>query len=158
MRDAADVSSTYSNASRRWTRRSFLFIWGGLGAGATLLAACGPASAPAAPTSAPPPTSAPAAAPTGAPTQAAAAATTAKNGGTFRFYAWTDDPPSLDPYVNVSYRVQEFSAFFYSRLLMSKKGPDIKAQAYIMEGDLAESWGPSQDGKTWTFKLRPNAR
>jgi peptide/nickel transport system substrate-binding protein len=140
------------------------------------LAACGPATAPAAPTSAPaapPPTTAPAqaapkpttvapaqAAPaaTAAPTAATQAASAAKNGGTFRFYAWPDDPPSLDPYVNVSYRVQEFSAFFYSRLLMSKKGPDIKAQAYIMEGDLAESWGPSEDGKTWTFKLRSNAK
>jgi peptide/nickel transport system substrate-binding protein len=159
---------------RRWTRRGFLITWGIAGAGATLLSACGPAGAPPAATSAPaaaPPTTAPApaattapavksapAAPTTAPTNAAAAGAAPKNGGTLHFHAWTEDPPSLDPYVNVSYRVQEFSAFFYSRLLMSKKGPDIKAQAYIMEGDLAESWGPSQDGLTWTFKLRSNAR
>ena len=38
---------------------------------------------------------------------------------------------------------------------MSKKGPGIAGQAYIMEGDLAETWKPSEDGKTWTFNLRP---
>src|SRR5262249_54934697 len=57
-----------------------------------------------------------------------------------------------------SFRCQEFAAFFYSRLLMSKKGPGIPAQAYIMEGDLAESWKPSEDGKSWTFNLRPDAK
>ena len=41
---------------------------------------------------------------------------------------------------------------------MSKKGPGIPAQAYIMEGDLAESWKVSPDGKVWTFNLRPNAK
>jgi peptide/nickel transport system substrate-binding protein len=174
VQDLADTSP--SPVFRRWTRRGFLITWVSAGAAATLLAACGPAVTPPAATSAPPapapttppaaaPTTAPlattapaaAAAPTSAPT-AAAAATNVKNGGTFRFYAWPDDPPSLDPYVNVSYRIQEFSAFFYSRLLRSKKGPGIAAQAYIMEGDLAESWGPAQDGKSWTFKLRQNAR
>ena len=177
MADGVDATST--PAVRRWSRRGFLITWGGIAAGASLLAACGPASAPAAPTSppAPPPTTAPAATtepaaanPTAAPTTLAAAPAqptaapapttnpNIKTGGTFRFLAWTDDPPSLDPYVNVSYRVQEFSAYFYSRLLMSKKGPGIKAQAYIMEGDLAESWGPEPDGKTWTFHLRQNAK
>jgi ABC-type transport system substrate-binding protein len=158
------------------TRRRLLIAWGVAGVGATLLSACGPAVAPPAATTAPAaPTSAPAPAPTGAPAvQSAPAATAApaaaptsgasqaaaqtpKDGGSFKFNIWTDDPPSLDPYLNVSFRVQEFSAFFYSRLLMSKKGPGIASQAYIMEGDLAESWKPSEDGKTWTFTLRPNA-
>jgi ABC-type transport system substrate-binding protein len=149
-----------------------------------LLSACGPASAPAAPTSAPAapaPTTAPTTAPAAAakPTAAPAAATTApaaatkpttapaaatqptsaaQNGGQFKFNIWTDDPPSLDPYANVSFRVQEFAAFHYSRLLMSKKGPGVDGQAYIMEGDLAETWKPSEDGKTWTFNLRQNAK
>jgi ABC-type transport system substrate-binding protein len=161
---------------RRWNRRGFLIAWGGFGVGATLLAACGPGAAPA---TNPPPasTSAPAAQPTSAPAAAAAAttgpgvqsaaaptaaaqsaATSAQNGGTFKFNIWTDDPPSLDPYVNVSFRGQEFAAFHYSRLLMSKKGPGIAGQAYIMDGDLAESWQPSEDGKTWTFTLRSNAQ
>ena len=76
-------------------------------------------------------------------------AVTPKDGGTFRYYAWTEDPPTLDPYLNVSFRSQIFGAFFYSRLLMSKKGPGIPAQAYIMDGDLAETWKVSPDGKTF---------
>jgi ABC-type transport system substrate-binding protein len=135
-----------------------------------------PTSAPAvAPTQAAAP--AQAAAPTIAPTSAPAAAQPAasgagaaqaqatpytnpqaKNGGSFRFQIWTEDPPTLDPYLNVSFRSQEFAAFFYSRLLMSRKAPNVPAQAYIMEGDLAESWKVSDDGKTYTFNLRPNAK
>jgi peptide/nickel transport system substrate-binding protein len=173
--DATERPSTFSKPARRWSRRGFLIIWGAFGAGATLLAACGPAAAPPAATSAPAqtaPTSAPAAAATSAPAAAANPTTgaavqpapptpssaTAKDGGTFKFSQWTGDPPGLDPYTNVSYRPQEFAAFHYSRLLMSKKGPGIGGQAYIMDGDLAESWKPSEDGKTWTFNLRQNAK
>ena len=169
VRDAADASPT--PVRRRWSRRGFLISWGVAGVGASLLTACGPAavppapaptSAPVAPTAAPPPpapTAAPAAKPAAAPTAAAQpAGQTARDGGTFRFNLWTEDPPSLDPYLNVSFRVQEFAAFFYSRLLMSKKAPGLAAQAYIMEGDLAESWKPSEDGKTWTFTLRPDVK
>jgi len=151
---------------QRWTRRRLLQTWGAAGIAATLLAACGPGApaqlTPAAPTAAPAaqPTTAPAAAPK--PTEAAkptaAAAAAPKTGGTFRFLAWPEDPPSLDPHLNVSYRAQGFAAFFYSRLLMSKKGPGIPAQAYIMEGDLADSWEIGQDGKTYSFKLRPDTK
>jgi peptide/nickel transport system substrate-binding protein len=155
-----------------WTRRRFLVKWGIAGIGSTLLVACGPqVQAPPQATVAPQATAVPAANPTAAPTLvpaggAAAAPTPAqkpagaapKNGGTFRFFMWTDDPPTLDPYLNVTFRSQEFAAFFYSRLLMSKKGPGIAAQAYIMEGDLAESWKVSDDGLTYTFNLRSNAK
>lgn len=148
----------------RWTRRSLLCAWTAAGIGAGVLAAC---ASPAPPLSAP--TAAPAAAPTAPPAAAPAQAkpaqqtqatrsTAKKQGGTFRFIGWTEDPPTLDPYLNVSFRAQEFAAFFYSRLLMSKKGPGIAAQAYIMDGDLAESWKPSDDGKTYTFTLRPDAK
>ena len=161
---------------RRWSRRSFLTTWTAAGITASLLAACSspappivaptPAAPPgqgAAPTSATPqaaPAQAtlPAAPPATLQAQAAPAPAAKKTGGSFRFVAWTEDPPSLDPYVNVSFRSQEFAAFFYSRLLMSKKGPGIGAHAYIMDGDLAESWQPSDDGKTYTFVLRPDAR
>jgi peptide/nickel transport system substrate-binding protein len=163
---------------RRWSRRGFLVTWGVAGVGATLLSACGPQGVPApASTSAPvvPPTTAPVLVPTAAPAAAAPAqapttaappaptvapstsASTPKNGGTFRFYLWTEDAPTVDPYMNVTFRSQEFAAFFYSRLLMSKKGPGIASQAYVMEGDLAESWNISEDGLTYTFNLRPNA-
>jgi peptide/nickel transport system substrate-binding protein len=176
----ASPSPSTSDIQLRWTRRRLLIGWGIAGVGATLLAACGPGAAPAAPnptappaTAAPVATTAPAASkPASGPTTAAATASTSaaqtaaapttgaapKDGGTFKFSIWTDDPPSRDPYLNVSFRVQEFAAFFYSRLLMSRKGPGVPAQAYIMEGDLAESWKPSEDGKTWTFTLRPDAK
>ena len=165
----------------RSTRRVFLVRWGLTGAvSAALSSACGPAAVPSVATSAPAPPTSPPAAPTAvaaaqptaaavAPTSATAApapaaqaqaqgTSTPRNGGTFRFYMWTEDAPTLDPYLNVSFRCQEFAAFFYSRLLMSKKGPGIAAQAYIMEGDLAESWNVSEDGLTYTFNLRPDAR
>jgi ABC-type transport system substrate-binding protein len=134
-----------------------------LAGGATslaLLAACQSTSGqPARPAS----TAAPLAVRTAAPaTQpqatAAAAAGTPKDGGTFRLYLHTENAPTLDPYLNVSFRVQEFAAFFYSRLIMPKKGPGIPGLAYIFEGDLAESWKASEDGLTYTFNLRPNAK
>jgi peptide/nickel transport system substrate-binding protein len=148
---------------RRWTRRGFLITWGGASVAATLLNACGPQVVPPAATSGPPPTAVPVSQPIQAPTLAPAAPPkpanpTPKDGGSFRFYMWTEDPPTLDPHLNVSFRCQEFAAFFYSRLLMSKKGPGVPAQAYIMEGDLAESWKVSDDGLTYTFNLRPNAK
>ena len=33
-----------------------------------------------------------------------------------------------------------------------------KAKGYYIVGDWATSWKPSNGGKTWTFKLRPNAK
>jgi ABC-type transport system substrate-binding protein len=125
---------------RRWTRRSLLWNWTLIG----FVSAC---------SSQPPP-----AKPVATPALPKPATSSPKTGGTYRFVAWTEDPPSLDPYLSVSFRSQEFAAFFYSRLLMSKKGPDIPAQAYIMEGDLAESWKVSDDGKTYSFALRPDAK
>jgi peptide/nickel transport system substrate-binding protein len=163
--------------ARRLTRRAALRMAGLGSLGLALLTACGqqapaakpaepakPAEAakPAAPAAAPaaPATTAPAAqqAPAQKPAEAAKPAVTPKDGGTFRAHLFTEDPPTLDPYLNVSFRCQEFAAFFYSRLLMSKKGPGIPAQAYIMEGDLAESWKVSPDGLTYTFNLRPDAK
>src|SRR5437879_1995499 len=106
---------------KRWTRRRFLATWSVAGIGATLLAACGPQVTPATPTSAPvapttappaattaPAANKPAAAATTAPAAAANAGATPKNGGSFRFSILTEDPPTLDPYLNVSFRTQEF--------------------------------------------------
>lgn len=167
----------------RLTRRDALRLAGLSGLGMALLTACGqqapaakPAEAPKPAESkpaAPAPTTAPAApaaqqAPAQKPAEAAkpaadakpaaAAGPAPKMGGVFSYYYSTEDPPTLDPFLNVSYRSQIFAAFFYSRLLMSKKGPGIPAQAYIMEGDLAETWKVSPDAKTYTFNLRPDAK
>jgi len=127
----------------RITRRQALKASGLAGLGITLLGACAPS-----------PTR-PARENPAAPQPAASGPRT---GGTFRFYLTQENPPSLDPYLNVSFRSQYFAAFFYSRLLMPKKGPGIAPYAYLMEGDLAESWKVSDDGKTYTFTLRPEAK
>jgi ABC-type transport system substrate-binding protein len=156
---------------RRWTRRSLLTTWTVIGFGAGVLSACSSPAPVAVSTPGLAPTStrletpasaaatpAAATAPTPAPQPGTAQTSSRKAGGTYRFVGWTEDPPTLDPYLNVSFRTQEFAAFFYSRLLMSKKGPGIAAQAYIMEGDLAQSWKTSDDGLTYTFSLRPDAQ
>ena len=135
---------------RRLTRRQALKAVGLTGLGMALLNACGPQ----APTQ--PAESKPGAQPGAAPAKPAAAAP--KDGGSFRLYLHTENAPTLDPYLNVTFRVQEFAAFFYSRLLMSKKGPGVPGLAYIMEGDLAESWKIGEDGTTYTFNLRPDVK
>jgi peptide/nickel transport system substrate-binding protein len=173
-----------TGATTRVTRRRAIGLAGLWGGTIALLTACGQQATPApkAPESkpaeakpasqaapaAPVATTAPAAAakpaeaakPAAAakPAEAAKPAATAKPGGNFRFSFHTEDPPTLDPHLNVSFRSQEFAAHYYSRLLMSKKAPGLAAQAYIMEGDLAESWDASKDGLLYTFKLRPDAK
>src|SRR5712691_13194050 len=131
----------------RLTRREALKRLGVAGFGMALLGACGQPPTP----QAPPAESKPA--DVGKPT-----GRSPKDGGTFRLFLHTENAPTLDPYLNISFRTQEFSAFFYSRLLRPKKGPGIGGLAYIMEGDLAESWKMSDDGLTWTFNLRPNVK
>jgi peptide/nickel transport system substrate-binding protein len=183
MAHGADERIFANRSARRLTRRDMLKLAGVSGLGMALLTACGQQAPAAKPADAPKPaeskpaapaaTTAPAAPaaqqapaqkpaeaakPAEAPKPVAGSGQTPKDGGTFRAHIYTEDPPTLDPYLNVSFRVQEFAAFFYSRLLMSKKGPGIPNSAYIMEGDLAESWKPSADGKTWTFNLRPDAK
>ena len=71
---------------------------------------------------------------------------------------WTGDPPALDPYLNTSFRTQEFASVFYSRLLKFDTGPNIKPNAAIPTGDLADSWDISKDGLTYTFHLRDGVK
>jgi len=136
--------------------------------GASLLAACAPATQPAAPTSAPAaaptaapaakPTTAPAAAPTTAPTAAPAAAPTAAAAakpttapaaaaaaptGTLRFASADFAGESMDPIVI-------FSAWgwgMYDSLLT------YDPQGNVVP-NVAESYDLSPDGLTWTFKIR----
>src|SRR5207247_5581567 len=92
------------------------------------------------------------------PAEAAKPAGTPKDGGHLRMYLSPENSPTLDPYLNLSVRSQEPAGLFYSRLIMSKKGPGIPGLAYQFEGDLAESWKVSDDGLSWTFNLRPDVK
>ncbi len=134
-------------------------------AAATTAAPTTAAAASAAPASAAPASAAPATAATAvsgasaaAPTTASAAAVQAKPGGKLVIRWWTGDPPDLDPYLNVTFRAQEFAGFFYSRLLKYDNGPGIGPNAYVPVPDLAEKYEVSKDGLTYTFTLRANAK
>jgi peptide/nickel transport system substrate-binding protein len=99
-----------------------------------------------------------AAASTAASARPSAPAVQAKKGGSLVISWFVGDPPDLDPYLNVTFRAQEFAGFFYSRLLMFDSGPNIKPNEFVPVPDLAESYTVSPDGMTYTFKLRANAK
>lgn len=67
---------------------------------------------------------------------------------------WTSgDPPNFDPFSNTSSYVLQIAGACYNSLIMYNP---LKPDEII--GDLAESWGLSDDGKTYTFKLVRNAK
>src|SRR5947209_20009462 len=114
MNDA--VETRPASLSSRLTRREALKRSALTGLGMALLSACGQ-QAPSAPQpaqSGPAPQPAAPAAPVAAkaPEAAKPAAGTVKEGGSFRFYLHTENAPTLDPYLNVSFRSQEFAAYF----------------------------------------------
>jgi peptide/nickel transport system substrate-binding protein len=76
-----------------------------------------------------------------------------QDGGIFR-YALPSDARSLDPHAQSSYNTHIAIGSTYSKLVDFDTGPDIPYGAPQLEGDLAESWGPSEDGRVWTFNLR----
>ena len=153
-----------------------LLLFALLAALVVLAAACAPAAAPAAPTAAPAAPAAPAAAPTEAPKAAAPAAPTAApaakatdapkaaaptaaapaaaakapaqnivriNAGTY--------PDNLDPQ-QMSFLVEiGVAGMLYEGLV------NLDANLTPIPG-AAESWKVSDDGLTWTFKLRPGAK
>jgi peptide/nickel transport system substrate-binding protein len=87
-----------------------------------------------------------------APTQAPAAteAPTASGPVSLRI-GWGSTPDSLNPayaFLAVSYRIFDL---VYDPLVT--QGPDGSYR-----GDLAESWSKSEDGLTWTFKLKDNIK
>jgi peptide/nickel transport system substrate-binding protein len=92
------------------------------------------------------------------PTAAGAAAVQPKPGGTLVISWWTGDPPDLDPYLNVTFRAQEFGGFFYSRLLKYDSGPGVGPNSFVPVPDLAEKYDISKDGLTYTFTIRANAK
>jgi peptide/nickel transport system substrate-binding protein len=78
-------------------------------------------------------------------------------GGTLR-YALPSDARSLDPHAQSSFNTHIAIGSTYSKIVDFKTGPDIPYGAAELEGDLAERWDVSDDGRTWTFHLRHGVR
>ncbi len=97
------------------------------------------------------------------PTQGANASPTvdpfagAKRGGTLKL-TLTGDPPTIDPYGNVSFLTKGHAAAVYSRLFKYKAGPGIKGTEVRPTGDLAATAENSPDGLKWTIKLKPGVK
>jgi peptide/nickel transport system substrate-binding protein len=64
-----------------------------------------------------------------------------------------DDIISLDPAESFEFSGSEVVANLYDRLV----GHDVK-DVTKLHGELAESWSVGDDGRTFTFKLRPNVK
>ncbi len=80
-----------------------------------------------------------------------------KRGGIYRTYA-TGDPPTLDPWGNISFLTKGYSAYYYSRLFMYKAGPGIPYGSVRPTPDAAASAEATPDGLKWTVKLKPNIK
>ena len=116
-----------------------------------LLAACGGEASP--PTAAPEPTPAPTQPPAAAE-QTAADAAPAENRGsprnTARFVQLFVDPPTLDPHLTTDATSARIIVEVFGGLVTIDRNLEIVP-------DLAESWSVSQDGRVYTFHLRPDA-
>ena len=90
----------------------------------------------------------------------AAAAGAIKRGGIFKTVS-ASDPPTIDPYGNLSFRTMDFAAHAYSRLYsLGVPGgfpPSVAAANAQPQGDLAES-AETADGLTWTVTLKPGIK
>ncbi|MEX2230164.1 MAG: ABC transporter substrate-binding protein [Dehalococcoidia bacterium] len=103
---------------------------------------------------------APAAATTAAPAASTAAATATaggeqvKLGGKFQYFGG-GDPPTIDPFGNLSFQTKGFAVFHYSRLFMRDTKPwPFPGASTGVKGDVAES-AETEDGLTWVVKLKP---
>ena len=79
----------------------------------------------------------------------------AKRGGVLKNHVEAE-PRSLDP-VNPQADLNDTVAEVYSTLLTEKPGK-LEPSAYVLQGQLAESWEVSDDGLQITMKVRPNAK
>ena len=98
------------------------------------------------------------------PTPGAAASPTAadplagvKRGGVYKASA-SGDPPSIDPYGNLSFLTKGAAIYSYSRLYKYKTDPKVAAASVLPTGDVAASAEASPDGLKWTIKLRPGVK
>jgi peptide/nickel transport system substrate-binding protein len=81
----------------------------------------------------------------------------AKKGGVYK-WANAGDPPTLDPYGNISFLTKTHAAHHYSRLFMYKAGPGIAYGSVRPMPDAAASAESTPDGLKWTVKLKPNIK
>lgn len=151
----SDVSNYWLGRSRRMSRRRALkgAATSATGIAALSIVGCGDDDDDEAPTTSGPNTGS-------SPTTAAASSTAAteqpRPGGKLSI-SLSQDPPSLDVFRSPSFASSTPNSFVMSRLLRFKPQTDpTKFTAYEPEAELAESWEPSPDLLTWTFKLRPN--
>ena len=79
-----------------------------------------------------------------------------KRGGTLKTTI-NGDPPSLDPFLNLSYRSQGVASFVYSRLFRIESGPDIAPGDLRVTPDVAAS-REIPDTRTFTVKLKPGVK
>jgi peptide/nickel transport system substrate-binding protein len=82
----------------------------------------------------------------------------AKRGATLtRASAW--DPPLLDPRLTQSVGLFQFAGLTSNRLVRYVFSDEANGSNDLtLKGDLAESWQPSPDFRTWTFKLREGVK
>ncbi len=73
-----------------------------------------------------------------------------KYGGVLTF-AMKEDVTSLDPHKAIQYGDVRLNALIAQQLVAADRGGNFV-------GVLAESWETSEDGLTWTFKLRPGVK
>jgi peptide/nickel transport system substrate-binding protein len=78
----------------------------------------------------------------------------AKKGGTLKIFSG-GDPPTLDPYGNLSYLTKGFAAFVYSRLMKFSTKWGEPPEKSVPSPDLAASWEMTNpDGTEFTFTLK----
>src|ERR1700677_5104286 len=87
----------------------------------------------------------------------AAADETPKRGGTLVYLIPADAPPSFDGHKESTFATVHAFAPFYS--LLVRINPDNPSSTTDIVCDLcSEMPKPTDDGKTWTFKVRPGVK
>ncbi|MPZ99945.1 MAG: hypothetical protein GEU80_11555 [Dehalococcoidia bacterium] len=67
------------------------------------------------------------------------------------------DPPTLDPYGNLSFETKSHGAYVHSRLYKIAARPDVNPNAVPPEPDVAEG-AETEDGQTWVVRLKQGVK